>query len=60
MGIDTILSDARSLITLLSFLTFIGIMWWTYVRHKPEDFDQAANLPFADTLSHEEEGKHHG
>jgi len=60
MGIDTNLTDARSIITLVSFLTFIGIMWWVYIRHKAEDFDQAANLPFADTLPQEEEGKHHG
>lgn len=60
MGIDTILIDARSIITLLSFLTFIGIMWWVYISHKAEDFDKAANLPFADTLPQEEEGKRHG
>jgi len=60
MGIDTILTDARSLITLVSFLTFIGIMWWVYIRHKAEDFDQAAHLPFADTLPQEEEGDRHG
>ena len=42
------LTDARVLITLASFVTFIGIIWWTYVSHKPADFSQAAMLPFAD------------
>ncbi len=60
MGIETILTDARSLITLLCFLSFIGITWWVYIRHKAEDFDQAAHLPFADTMPHEEEGGRHG
>lgn len=60
MGIDNILTDARSIYTLLSFLTFCGIMWWVYISHKSEDFDKAAHLPFADTLPQEEEGKRHG
>ncbi|EJN07953.1 CcoQ/FixQ family Cbb3-type cytochrome c oxidase assembly chaperone [Herbaspirillum sp. YR522] len=47
MNIAT-LTDARALITLASFVTFIGIIWWTYVSHKPADFSQAAMLPFAD------------
>ncbi|MFJ3047197.1 cbb3-type cytochrome oxidase subunit 3 [Herbaspirillum chlorophenolicum] len=47
MNID-FLTDARSLITLASFVTFAGIIWWAYVSHKPADFNQAAMLPFAD------------
>ncbi|WDZ97567.1 CcoQ/FixQ family Cbb3-type cytochrome c oxidase assembly chaperone [Herbaspirillum sp. WKF16] len=41
-------TDARSMITLVSFITFVGIIWWTYVSHKPADFTQAEMLPFAD------------
>ncbi|KAF1044034.1 MAG: hypothetical protein GAK35_01914 [Herbaspirillum frisingense] len=41
-------TDARSLITLASFVTFAGILWWTYVSHQPADFKQAEMLPFAD------------
>ncbi|MBP0596523.1 CcoQ/FixQ family Cbb3-type cytochrome c oxidase assembly chaperone [Herbaspirillum sp. LeCh32-8] len=41
-------TDARSMITLVSFVTFVGIIWWTYVSHKPADFSQAEMLPFAD------------
>ena len=35
------ITDPRSLITLISFITFAGILWWTYVSHKPADFSQA-------------------
>ena len=38
----------RSLITLLSFLAFLGIVWWAYGRARKGRFDEAANLPFAD------------
>ncbi len=36
----------RSLVTMVSFLTFIGIIVWAYSRKNSADFDQAANLPF--------------
>lgn len=42
------ITDPRSLITLISFITFAGILWWTYVSHKPADFSQAEMIPFAD------------
>jgi cytochrome c oxidase cbb3-type subunit 4 len=32
--------------TLVSFLTFIGIIGWAYSRKNSADFDKAANLPF--------------
>ena len=31
-----------------NFLTFVGILWWTFIRHKDRDFAAAAQLPFAD------------
>jgi cytochrome c oxidase cbb3-type subunit 4 len=36
----------RSLVTVISFLTFIGIIVWAYSRKNSADFDKAANLPF--------------
>ncbi|MBV5299634.1 MAG: cbb3-type cytochrome oxidase subunit 3 [Rhodoferax sp.] len=36
----------RSLATLISFLTFIGIVAWAYARRNNADFEKAANLPF--------------
>ena len=38
----------RSIITLVSFLAFLGIVWWAWGRGRRARFDEAANLPFAD------------
>lgn len=42
MDINTL----RSVATLASFVTFIGIVWWAYSRKRSNDFSEAANLPF--------------
>lgn len=42
------ISDARSIITVISMLTFIGIVAWAYSAQRKTDFEEAANLPFAD------------
>ncbi len=44
MDINTI----RSVVTIISFLTFIGIIIWVWRRRKTKDFEEAANLPFLD------------
>lgn len=38
----------RSVATVASFVTFIGIVWWAWSRRRASDFngDKAANLPF--------------
>jgi cytochrome c oxidase cbb3-type subunit 4 len=36
----------RSLVTVVSFLVFIGIIAWAYSRKNSVDFEKAANLPF--------------
>jgi len=36
----------RSIATLVSFLTFLGIIAWAYARKNTSDFEKAANLPF--------------
>lgn len=38
----------RSIVTLLSFVAFLGIVWWAWGRGRRARFDEAANLPFAD------------
>jgi cytochrome c oxidase cbb3-type subunit 4 len=53
MNIADIFDKASSAMTVVSFLTFIGILWWTFIRHKRHDFDAAAQLPFADEDSAE-------
>ena len=36
-----------SLMTVVSFVTFIGIVFWAYSRKRKRAFDEAANAPFA-------------
>ena len=42
------INDLRSIMTVLSFATFIGIIWWAYGKGSKKGFDEAANLPFVD------------
>jgi cytochrome c oxidase cbb3-type subunit IV len=42
------LNDMRSVVTLLAFIAFIGIVLWAYHRKSRPGFDEAAQLPFAD------------
>jgi cytochrome c oxidase cbb3-type subunit 4 len=36
----------RSIVTVLTFVIFLGIIWWTMSRRNQADFDEAAQLPF--------------
>ncbi|MET3130269.1 cytochrome c oxidase cbb3-type subunit 4 [Oxalobacteraceae bacterium GrIS 1.11] len=40
--------SASSVMTVISFITFGGILWWTFITRSSSDFDAVANLPFAD------------
>jgi cytochrome c oxidase cbb3-type subunit 4 len=40
------INTLRSLATVVSFITFVGIVAWAYSRRNAADFDEAANLPF--------------
>ncbi len=44
MSMSTFLS---SLMTVVSFVTFIGIVVWAYSKKRKRAFDEAANAPFA-------------
>lgn len=48
MTFENFLFDARSAVTLVSFLTFVGIVWWTYIAHRRDDFEAVARLPLDD------------
>ena len=48
MEIEKLFDSASSIMTVVSFITFIGIVWWTFIMHRNSDFDTAAQLPFAD------------
>jgi cytochrome c oxidase cbb3-type subunit 4 len=34
--------------TLLALLAFLGVCWWAFSKHKKKDFEEAAQLPFAE------------
>ncbi|MEO7106913.1 MAG: cbb3-type cytochrome c oxidase subunit 3 [Rhodoferax sp.] len=40
------INTLRSAATLVSFVTFIGIVWWAWSKRRADDFSEAANLPF--------------
>ena len=48
MTLDNVFKDASSIMTLVSLVTFLGIVWWAFISRRSTDFDAAAQLPFAD------------
>ena len=43
------INDLRSIVTVVSLLTFLAIVWWAYgVKSNKQRFEEAANLPFSD------------
>lgn len=42
------INDLRSLITVLAFIAFIGIVWWAYSDRRKQAYDEAAMLPLDD------------
>jgi cytochrome c oxidase cbb3-type subunit IV len=41
------INDLRSIVTVASFLTFLGIIVWAYgLKSNKKRFEEAANLPF--------------
>ena len=62
MSMIELISDARSIVTVICMLTFIGIVVWAYSARRKSDFDEAALLPFADeeTMNMKEQEQHHG
>ena len=37
----------HSIMTVVTFITFIGIVFWAYSRKRKSAFEEAANAPFA-------------
>ncbi|SEO30070.1 cytochrome c oxidase cbb3-type subunit 4 [Duganella sp. CF517] len=48
MAIENLFDRASSVMTVISFITFVGILWWTFISNKEDDFAKAARLPFED------------
>ncbi|WP_291991979.1 cbb3-type cytochrome c oxidase subunit 3 [Candidatus Accumulibacter sp. ACC003] len=43
------INDIRAIVTVVSLLTFLGVVWWAYgVKSNKKRFDEAAMLPFTD------------
>ncbi len=40
------INTLRGIVTLVSCVAFIGIVWWAWSKRRSEDFSEAANLPF--------------
>lgn len=40
------LNDLRSVVTVVSMVTFLGIVAWAWSRSNKARFEEAANLPF--------------
>ncbi|WP_332852647.1 cbb3-type cytochrome oxidase subunit 3 [Duganella sp. S19_KUP01_CR8] len=53
MAIENLFDRASSVMTVISFITFAGILWWAFISNKEADFAEAAQLPFDD-----EENRH--
>ena len=45
------INDLRSVITVVTLIMFVGIVFWAYSGRRRQAFDEAANLPFNDELS---------
>ena len=42
------LNDLRTIVTTLSFIVFVGIVWWAWSKRQGTRFNEAENLPFVD------------
>ena len=40
------LNTLRTVIEVLAFITFLGIVAWAYSRRRRADFERAASIPF--------------
>lgn len=47
----------RSLVTVVSFLAFIGIALWAWSPKQKSRFEEAANLPFVDDNNDQPEAR---
>ena len=43
------INDLRTIVTTISFIVFVGIVYWAYSSRQRARFDEAANLPFAES-----------
>ena len=46
------INDLRVISTVMLMVAFIGVWVWAWSKKRKKDFDEAANLPFADDVEH--------
>jgi cytochrome c oxidase cbb3-type subunit IV len=44
------INDLRSIVTVLAFAMFCGIVWWAWSDRRSQAFSEAARLPLDDDL----------
>jgi cytochrome c oxidase cbb3-type subunit IV len=42
------INELRSIVTVISMLTFLGIVAWAWSKRNKDRFEEAAQLPFQD------------
>jgi cytochrome c oxidase cbb3-type subunit IV len=45
---DFDLNDLRSIVTVLTFIAFVGIVWWAYSDRRNKVYEEAAQMPLDD------------
>lgn len=51
------INDLRAFFTVLTFVFFIGIVWWAYSGHRQKPYEEAAQLPLDDEDSVQPESR---
>lgn len=54
MALEQIFDSMSSVMTVISFTTFVGILLWTFALRRNADFAVQAALPFADDAAGED------
>ncbi|MCX7945430.1 MAG: cbb3-type cytochrome c oxidase subunit 3 [Hydrogenophilus sp.] len=50
-------NDWRALVTVLAFVSFLGIVGWAYSQRAKKRFDEAAQIPFLEEPPQAEQQK---
>ena len=54
-----LVNDLRSIVTVLTFVSFVGIVWWAYSGRRKAAYEEAARLPLDDDSPYVTEGTGH-
>lgn len=51
------INDLRGISTALLLVAFVALVFWAFSKKRKQEFDEAANLPFADETADETPGR---